>query len=51
VSPEAKFLRGKFVRVNWDVEELKEEAKVINGTSFFTLGLEGFSSFKYKADK
>jgi hypothetical protein len=46
-SPEAKFLNGKFVWVNWDVEELKVNAKEIESTSILTLGLEGFSSFKY----
>jgi hypothetical protein len=28
-SEEAKFLKGKFWRVNWDVEELKKKAKEI----------------------
>jgi hypothetical protein len=46
-SPKAKFLNGKLVWVNWDVEELKENAKEIESTSILTLGLEGFSSFKY----
>lgn len=41
-SPEAKFLHGKFVWANWDVEELKAMAKEIEGTSKFTLGLLGW---------
>lgn len=46
-SPEAKFLKGKFVWVNWDVEELKADAKRIESTALLTLGLDGFSSVKY----
>jgi NAD(P)-dependent dehydrogenase (short-subunit alcohol dehydrogenase family) len=44
-SPEAKFLKGKFVWVKWDVDELKANAKVIEDTDLFTLGLTGFSNF------
>jgi hypothetical protein len=46
-SPEAKFLRGKFVYCNWDVDELKERAKDIEDSPILTIGLEGFTSFKY----
>jgi NAD(P)-dependent dehydrogenase (short-subunit alcohol dehydrogenase family) len=45
-SEEAKFLKGKFVWVNWDVEELKERKEEIESGPLLTLGLEGFSSFK-----
>ena len=46
LSEEARFLKGKFVWVNWDVEELKGRKEEIEGNSFLTLGLDGFSSFK-----
>ena len=43
-------MKGKFVWVNWDVDELKENSKEIESSALFTLGLDGFSSFKYKTD-
>ena len=46
-SEEARFLNGKFVYVNWDVDELRENAKEIESTTLLTLGLGGASSFKY----
>ena len=46
-SQEAKFLRGKFVWVNWDVDEMIANALEIECTTVLTLGLDGFSSFKY----
>ena len=45
-SPEAKFLKGKFVWCNWDVDELKRNAKEVESTALLTLGLDGFSSFE-----
>ncbi|OZJ06427.1 hypothetical protein BZG36_00460 [Bifiguratus adelaidae] len=42
VSSEARFLKGKFVWANWDVDELKARRKEIEGTSRFTLGLLGW---------
>jgi hypothetical protein len=44
-SEEASFLKGKFVWVNWDVEELKGRKEEIEGTALLTLGLDGFSGF------
>lgn len=44
-SSEAKFLKGKFVWCNWDVDEMKMNAREIESTSLLTLGLTGFSSF------
>jgi hypothetical protein len=44
-SEEARFLKGKFVWVNWDVDELKGKTKEIENTALLTLGLEGFSGF------
>lgn len=41
VSPEARFLNGKFVWANWDVEELKAMAKEIVDSDKFSLGLLG----------
>jgi hypothetical protein len=46
-SEEGKFLNGKFVYVNWDVDELKDNAREIEITSLLTLGLSGASSFQY----
>jgi len=46
-SGEAKFLKRKFVWVNWDVGEMKEKAEEIPSTTLLTLNLEGFSSFEY----
>jgi hypothetical protein len=42
VSPEARFLNGKFVWANWDVEELKAMAKEIVDSDKFSLGLPGW---------
>ncbi|KAL2062116.1 hypothetical protein VTL71DRAFT_6382 [Oculimacula yallundae] len=47
ISKEARFLKGKFVWVNWDVEELKANAMEIETTRVLTLGLEGFYPGKY----
>ncbi|KAH7372209.1 hypothetical protein BKA64DRAFT_264903 [Cadophora sp. MPI-SDFR-AT-0126] len=42
VSPEARFLNGKFVWAHWDVDDLKEMSKEIEGTDKFTFGLLGW---------
>ncbi|KAM0254685.1 hypothetical protein ACHAQJ_006535 [Trichoderma viride] len=42
-SPEAAFLRNKFVWVNWDVDELKARKHEIVGSETFTTGLSGLS--------
>lgn len=46
-SPEAKFLKGKFVWCNWDVEEMKVRAKEIESSTLLTIGLDGFATSKY----
>jgi hypothetical protein len=40
-SPEAEFLKGKFVWVNWDVDDLKDRADEIKSSLVLTLGLHG----------
>lgn len=41
-SPEARFLRGKFIWANWDVDELKAQAeRIVNGT-LLSVGLDGW---------
>lgn len=46
-SPEAAFLKGKLVWVNWDVDEMLERKEEIEKGNFLTLGLEGFSDVQY----
>ncbi|KAI1390580.1 uncharacterized protein F4822DRAFT_426428 [Hypoxylon trugodes] len=41
-SPEARFLKNKFLWCNWDVEELKAQAKEIESTQKFSIGLVGW---------
>jgi hypothetical protein len=41
-SPEAKFLKGKYTWVNWDVDELKTRAEEIKNSNMLTLTLEGW---------
>lgn len=44
VSPEARFLNGRFVWANWDVDELKDDKdEIIANPRKFTLGLIGSS--------
>lgn len=40
-SPEAAFLKGKFVWSNWDVEELKAKRELIAGSFELEVGLNG----------
>ncbi|KAK7425314.1 hypothetical protein QQZ08_008211 [Neonectria magnoliae] len=40
-SPEAKFLKGKFVWANWDVEELISRADEIESSMLFRVYLDG----------
>lgn len=41
-SPEARFLKGKYLWANWDVEELKANAEKIKASSLMELGLIGW---------
>jgi hypothetical protein len=41
-SPEARFLRGKFLWANWDVDELKAKAKEIEEGTQLSIGLVGW---------
>ena len=41
-SPEARFLNGRFLRANWDVDELKAQAKQIEAGTQLTIGLVGW---------
>lgn len=41
-SPEAKFLNGKYLWANWDVDELKERAAEITSSPFLSIGLVGW---------
>jgi hypothetical protein len=41
-SPEAQFLKGKFLWANWDVDELKVKAKEIEASGHLSIGLGGW---------
>jgi hypothetical protein len=41
-SPEARFLKGKFLWANWDVNELKAKAQEIEAGAQFSIGLVGW---------
>jgi len=41
-SPEARFLKGKYLWANWDVDELKAQAHMIESTNYLRIGLEGW---------
>ena len=49
-STEAKFLKGKFLWSNWDVDELKARSKEIEETQQLNIDLVGwpFASDDYK---
>jgi hypothetical protein len=40
-SKEARFLRGKFLWANWDVEELMQRAEEIRNSKLLNLVLDG----------
>ena len=41
-STEARFLNGKYVCANWDVEEMKAKAKVIESTPVLEASIHGW---------
>ena len=41
-SPEARFLKGKYLWANWDVDELKARAKEIEEGSELNIALVGW---------
>ncbi|KAH8778952.1 putative oxidoreductase [Hyaloscypha finlandica] len=41
-SPEARFLKGKFLWANWDVDELKARAKEVEASTQLSIGLVGW---------
>ncbi|KAF7592439.1 hypothetical protein BBP40_000287 [Aspergillus hancockii] len=41
-SPEARFLKGKYLWANWDVDELKARAKEIEAGTQLSIGLVGW---------
>ncbi|KAF2801435.1 oxidoreductase [Mytilinidion resinicola] len=41
-SPEARFLKNKFLWANWDVDELKAQAKEIEASTQLSIGLVGW---------
>ncbi|KAE9369669.1 oxidoreductase [Stipitochalara longipes BDJ] len=41
-SPEARFLKGKFLWTNWDVDELKARANEIESSAQLSIGLVGW---------
>jgi hypothetical protein len=52
-SPEARFLKGKFLWANWDVDELKERSKEIQESTQFNIVLGGWpfgGTWKHKGN-
>jgi hypothetical protein len=41
-SPEADFLKGKFIWANWDIDELKAKKAELLASSQLTFGLLGW---------
>ncbi len=50
-SPEARFLKGKFLWSNWDVDELKARSKELEATTQLSVALGGwpFDNSNWKA--
>lgn len=42
LSDEARFLKGKLVWANWDVEELKAQKDVIEKSNLLTISIDGW---------
>lgn len=43
VSPEAEFLKGKFIWSNWDVDELIAKKEELLASNEITIGLVGWA--------
>lgn len=48
-SPEASFLKGKYIWANWDVSEMKARAEEIANSDLLTMKLGGWP-FPYKSE-
>jgi hypothetical protein len=46
-SPEARFLSGKFLWANWDIDELKARADELKSGTELNIGVNGWP-FKYE---
>lgn len=44
-SPEAAFIKGKFVWVHWDVDELKRLLETTEDTQLLTLSINGMANW------
>ena len=48
-TPDADFLKGRFVYANWDIEELKAKKAEILKDNLLTLTVKGMDSTEWKA--
>ena len=46
-SPEGALVKGRFVYANWDVEEMKQNAKDFEDPDFLTVSLKGYQNFAH----
>lgn len=44
-SPEAEFIKGKFVWVHWDVDELKKVLETTDDKQLLTLSINGMANW------
>lgn len=48
-TPDADFLKGRFMYANWDIEELKAQKEQILKENLLTLTLRGMDSTEWMA--
>lgn len=48
-TPDANFLKGRFVYANWDVDELKEQKEEIIRDNLLTLTIRGMDTTEWLA--
>jgi hypothetical protein len=48
-TPDADFLKGRFVYTSWDIDELKAQKEEILRDNLLTLTLRGMDSTEWKA--